>query len=277
MEHFSVQYEQQIAHLILNRPNELNTMSPSFWRELDSVLLDLHTAPKARALVISSTGKHFSAGMSLEIFSGAIALNNESASQRAAIFDQLVDMQQTFTRLEDLRIPTLALIQGGCIGAGLDMVTACDIRLCSADAFFCIQEINIGMTADVGTLQRLPKLIPDGIAREMAYTGRRLPAARAVAVGLVNELHADHPALLSAGFAMAQEIAAKAPVAVWGSKQALGYARDHSIADALKQMGWLQAGIWDSNAVAAAVQAFKDKQAAQFDELSSFKRFSEAD
>jgi enoyl-CoA hydratase len=276
MEHFSYSIEAKIAHLVLNRPEQLNVMSPAFWRELDTVLQQLHLNPTARALVISSTGKHFSAGMSLDIFSDAIALNNASASQRAAIFDQLLDMQQTFTRLEELRIPVIAAIQGGCIGAGLDLATACDIRLCTDDAFFCIQEINIGMTADVGTLQRLPKLIPDGIAREMAYTGKRLPAGKALAVGLVNDTFANSEALLKAAMQMAHEIAAKAPVAIWGSKQAINYARDHSTVDSLRQMGWLQAGIWDSAAVTEAVKAWQEKRVGQFEDLAPFKRFSQS-
>lgn len=275
MQNFALTLENHIAHLVLNRPNQMNTMSPLFWAELDAVLQNLHRDTKARVLVISSTGKHFSAGMALDTFSGAIALNNQTAAQRAAIFDQLVDMQATFTRLDELRIPVIAAIQGGCIGAGLDLVTACDIRLCTDDAFFCVQEINIGMTADVGTLQRLPKLIPSGVAREMAYTGSRLGSTRALAVGLVNTVHADHAAVVTAALAMAHEIAQKAPVAIWGSKQALNYARDHSTDDALKQMGWLQAGIWDSDAVAAAVAAWQEKRPAQFDDLAPVRSFSQ--
>jgi enoyl-CoA hydratase len=276
MQNFALTLENHIAHLVLNCPSQMNTMSPLFWAELDSVLQSLHRDTKARVLVISSTGKHFSAGMALDTFSGAIALNNQTAADRAAIFDQLVDMQATFTRLDDLRIPVIAAIQGGCIGAGLDLVTACDIRLCSDDAFFCVQEINIGMTADVGTLQRLPKLIPPGVAREMAYTGSRLGSARALAVGLVNTVHDDHAAAVAAALAMAQTIAQKAPVAIWGSKQALNYARDHSTDDALRQMGWLQAGIWDSEAVAAAITAWQEKRQAQFDDLAPVRGFSQS-
>jgi enoyl-CoA hydratase len=139
-------------------------------------------------LVISSTGKHFSAGMALETFGSDIALDDQSPEGRAAIFDMLGDMQATFTKLETLRIPVIAAIQGGCIGGAVDMVTACCLRYATADAFFCIQEINIGMVADVGTLQRLPKLVPLAVVKELAYTGRRLPAAKALGYGLVNEV-----------------------------------------------------------------------------------------
>ncbi len=273
MQHFELQIDQQVAHLKLCRPEQMNTMSPQFWRELDSVLEQLHRGNQARALVISSTGKHFTAGMSLEVFSGAVSLDDKDASSRAAIFDKLMDMQVTFNRLESLRIPVIACIQGGCIGGGVDLVSACDIRLASADTFFCIQEINIGMVADLGTLQRLPKLIPEGIVRELAYTGRRLTAARALTCGLVNELFEDHEQLVKGGLKMALEIAAKPPVAVWGSKQAIQYARDHSTDDALKQMGWLQSGIWDTQAVKESVAAFKEKRHAEFAALNSIERF----
>ncbi len=275
MQHFELSIDQQVAHLKLCRPEQMNTMSPTFWRELDATLQDLHRGNEVRALVISSTGKHFTAGMSLDVFSGAVSLDDKDASSRAAIFDKLMDMQVTFNRIESLRIPVIACIQGGCIGGGVDLISACDIRLASADAFFCIQEINIGMVADLGTLQRLPKLIPEGIVRELAYTGRRLPAARALTLGLVNELFDDQAQLVNAGLKMALEIAAKPPVAVWGSKQAIQYARDHSTEDALKQMGWLQSGIWDTQAVQESVAAFKEKRSAQFAALHPIERFIE--
>ena len=176
MHSFTLTEQNHIAHLVLSRPEAMNTMHPTFWRELDDVLTRIHREGTARVLVISSTGKHFSAGMALETFAGAIQMDDQSPEGRAAIFDLLTDMQSTFTKLERLRIPVIAAIQGGCIGGAVDMVTACCIRYATADAFFCIQEINIGMVADVGTLQRLPKLIPEAVVKELAYTGRRLGA-----------------------------------------------------------------------------------------------------
>jgi enoyl-CoA hydratase len=275
MQHFKLTIDQHVAHLQLACPDQMNTMNPQFWRELDEVLQNLHRGNDARALVVSSTGKHFTAGMSLDVFSGAVSLDDKDAGSRAAIFDKLMDMQVTFNRLESLRIPVIACIQGGCIGGGVDLISACDIRIARQDAFFCIQEINIGMVADLGTLQRLPKLIPEGIVRELAYTGRRLQAQRALALGLVNELFEDQDALVNAGLQMAREIASKPPVAIWGSKQAIQYARDHSTEDALKQMGWLQSGIWDTQAVRESVAAFKEKRGAQFAPLNKFDRFIE--
>jgi len=272
---FSLTTENHVAHLVLNRPEAMNTMNPTFWRELDAVLKHLHSAGQARALVISSTGKHFSAGMALDTFGGAIQMDDHSPEGRAAIFDLLTDMQATFTQLETLRMPVIAAIQGGCIGGAVDMVTACCIRYATADAFFCVQEINIGMVADVGTLQRLPKLLPMGLVKELAYTGRRLSAAKALAHGLVTEVFDNHEALVAAALQAAQEIASKPPVAIWGTKQAIHYARDHSVEDSLRQMGWLQGAIWSNANVREAISAFQQKREAHFAPLPALKGFRE--
>lgn len=272
---FTLSTTEHIAHLVLNRPEAMNTMHPTFWRELDEVLTQIHKAGDARVLLISSTGKHFSAGMALEAFGGAISMDDQSPEGRAAMFDLLGGMQATFTKLESLRIPVIAAIQGGCIGGAVDMVTACCIRYATADAFFCIQEINIGMVADVGTLQRLPKLVPLAVVKELAYTGRRLPAQKALAYGLVTEVFESAEAMLAGALQCAQEIASKPPVAIWGTKQAIHYARDHSVDDALKQMGWLQGAIWSNQHVREAVTAMKEKRAGEFSGLSPLKNFNE--
>ncbi|MDE2616798.1 MAG: enoyl-CoA hydratase/isomerase family protein [Burkholderiales bacterium] len=273
---FTLSITNHIAHLVLHRPEAMNTMHPQFWRELDQVLTQLHASGEARVLVISSTGRHFSAGMALETFGGAITLDDRSAEGRAAIFDLLTDMQATFTKLETLRMPVIAAIQGGCIGGAVDMVSACCLRYATADAFFCIQEINIGMVADVGTLQRLPKLIPLGVVKELAYTGRRMPAAQALSYGLVNQVFDTPEALLAGALQAAKEIASKPPVAIWGSKQALHYARDHGVDDALKQMGWLQGAVWSNKHVMEAVTAMKEKRAGDFPALSPLRSFRDA-
>ena len=272
---FELKIENHIAHLVLNRPQELNTMHMTFWRELDVVLHDLHQGKQARVLVISSTGKHFSAGMSLDAFGSSVSMDDQSAEGRAAIADLLWELQSTFTRLENLRIPVIVALQGGCIGGAVDMVTACCLRYASADAFFCIQEINIGMVADVGTLQRLPKLIPMAVAKELAYTGRRMGANQALQHGLVNEVLPDASAALAAAMKAAQEIASKPPIAIAGTKQALHYARDHSTEDALKQMGWLQSGIWSNAHVQEAISAFQAKRDGHYPALSELKSFKD--
>jgi len=272
---FTLTEANHVAHLVLNQPEAMNTMHPTFWRELDAVLTRLHKDGSARALVISSTGKHFSAGMALETFAGAIQMDDQSPEGRAAIFDLLGDMQATFTKLETLRMPVIAAIQGGCIGGAVDMVSACCIRYATPQTFFCIQEINIGMVADVGTLQRLPKLIPLAIVKEMAYTGRRLGADRALQYGLVNAVFETPEAMLEAARVCAAEIASKPPIAIWGTKQAIHYTRDHSVDDALKQMGWLQGAIWSNRHVMEAVVAMKTKRPGDFPALATLKSFSE--
>lgn len=270
---FALTTADHIAHLVLNRPAELNTMHPTFWRELDELLTQIHTEGTARALVISSTGKHFSAGMALETFGSAIQMDDQSPEGRAAIYDLLMDIQSTFSKIESLRIPVICAIQGGCVGGAVDMVTAACIRYASADAFFCIQEINIGMVADVGTLQRLPKLMPFGVVKELAYTGRRLPASKALTYGLVNEVFDTHEATVAAALQCAKEIAAKPPVAIWGSKQVVTYARDHSVEDSLRQMGWIQGTVWSNAHVREAISAMKDKRAGQFTPLAELQSF----
>ena len=275
MQCFQLAVANHVAHLVLNRPEAMNTMNPLFWRELDEVLTRLHRGAEARVLLISSTGKHFSAGMALDTFGNAITMDDQSAEGRAAIFDLLADMQATFTKLETLRLPVIAAIQGGCVGGAVDLVTACCLRYATADAFFCVQEINIGMVADVGTLQRLPKLLPMAVAKELAYTGRRMGATRAAQYGLVNEVFDTQAATLDAARQCAAEIAAKPPVAIWGTKQALNYARDHSVDDSLKQMGWLQGAIWSNAHVKEAIDAMQAKRQGDFPSLAPLRSFQE--
>jgi enoyl-CoA hydratase len=184
-------------------------------------------------------------------------------------------MQATFTKLETLRIPVIAALHGGVIGGAVDMVTACCIRYGSKDTFFCIQEINIGMVADVGTLQRLPKLVPLAVVKELAYTGRRLGADKALGYGLLNEVFETQEQTLEAAMQCAAEIASKPPVAIWGTKQAVHYARDHTVDEALKQMGWLQAAIWSNRHVSEAVTAFQGKRSGNYPDLAELKSFTD--
>jgi enoyl-CoA hydratase len=202
-------------------------------------------------------------------------MDDQSPEGRAAIFDSLSAMQATFTKLETLRIPVIAALQGGVIGGAVDMVTACCIRYGSKDAFFCIQEINIGMVADVGTLQRLPKLVPLAVVKELAYTGRRMGADKALGYGLLNAVFDTHEQTVQAALQCAAEIASKPPVAIWGTKQAVHYARDHTVDEALKQMGWLQAAIWSNRHVGEAVTAFQGKRTGKYPDLAELKSFTD--
>lgn len=266
--------DAQVAHVRLARPDSMNAMDAAFFAEIEDVATRLHREASARVMVISSTGKHFTAGMALEAFV-TNPLPEGTSGRRLAIQDVVVALQDAFSALERLRVPVIAAIQGGCIGGGVDMVTACDVRYASVDAFFCIQETNIGITADLGTLQRLPKLIPIGVVREYAYSGRRMPAARARELGLVNEVFPTHEATVDAALTLAREIASKAPVVVAATKQAITYARDHSVAESLDQMALLQASVWDSGDVKEAIRATKEKRAAKFGELAPVKLFAE--
>ena len=257
-----------VAHLQLNRPERLNTMAPPFFPALRDAVRALHDAGEARALVISSTGKHFCAGMALDVFGGDDALLvTGTARARLNFQDTLRKLIDCFTTIDEAHFPVICAVQGGCIGGALDLATACDIRLCTADAFFTVQEIHIGMMADVGVLQRLVKIVPQGVAREMAYTGERMSAQRALAVGLVNAVLPDAETLLAHAMQLARSIAAKSPLAIAGSKLALNHARDHGTASALQQMTLLQSAIFDTAEMATAIDAWKKKTVAEFPAL----------
>jgi enoyl-CoA hydratase len=267
-EFFALSHENGVAHLRLNRPERLNTMTPAFFPAVRDAVRRLGDEGATRALVISSTGKHFSAGMSLDVFAGNFAaLAATTARERLAFQESLRKLIDCFSALDEARFPVVCAIQGGCIGGALDLATACDIRVCSGDAFFTVQEISIGMAADLGVLQRLPKIVPQGVAREMAFTGERLGAERALAVGLVNAVLADAAATVDRAFAIARTIAAKSPLAVAGSKLAINHARDHSTASALQQMTLLQSAIFDTGEMATAIAAWQEKRSAEFDPL----------
>jgi enoyl-CoA hydratase len=271
---FDVEVADQVAHVRLSRPDALNTMTPDFWRELPEIVTGISDDASARVVVLSSTGRHFSAGMDLAVFGGggSSSLGSgggdvEPGRRHARTRSHARVLQSSFTALEKARVPVLAAVQGGVIGGAVDLVTACDLRYATEDAFFCVQEINLGMTADVGTLQRLGKLVPEGFAREMAYTGRRVPARRAYEVGLVQEVYTDHEALVEGVLATAREIAAHSPLAVWGTKVALNYARDHTVDDALEQIATWQAGMFQPADMAEAFTAKLEQRAPVFPDL----------
>ena len=268
-EFFTLACDGGIAHLQLNRPERLNTMTMAFFPAVRDAVRALHDAGDARVLVISSTGKHFCAGMALDVFAADdTLLVTGTARARLTFQESLRKLIDCFSALDEARFPVICAIQGGCVGGGLDLATACDIRLCSVDAFFTVQEIQIGMMADLGVLQRLVKIVPPGVAREMAYTGERLGAERALAVGLVNAVLPDAGALLDRAMQLARGIAAKSPLAIAGSKLALNHARDHGTAASLQQMTLLQSAIFDTDEIATAIAAWKAKGNAEFAALA---------
>jgi len=280
---FELEETEGVAHLILSRPDELNSMIPSFWTELPEIVDELSDSGRARVLVISSTGKHFSAGMDLSVFTGGSNIadsgdaepgrpSNEVGRRRAVLRRNVLHLQRAFSCLEEARMPVLAAVQGGAVGGAVDMVTAADCRYATEDAWFCIQEINIGMTADVGTLQRLPKLIPDGVVREFAYTGARMSAARAKEVGLVNEVYADQETMLAAVHEIAAEIASKSPLAIQGTKESILYARDHSVAESLDFISLWQTGMFHPTDMMESFKAQADKRNPVFNDLNEQRR-----
>ncbi len=272
---FDLTESDGVAHLVLARPDELNTMIPAFWRELPEIVDRLSDAGRTRVLVISSTGRHFSAGMDLAVFTGGgggADGDAETGRLRANLRLSVRHLQRAFTSLEQARMPVLVAIQGGCVGGAVDMVTAADCRYATADAWFCVQEINIGMTADVGTLQRLPRLIPEGVAREYAYTGRRMPASRAHELGLVNEVFDDHDAMIAGVMEIAAEIASKSPLAIHGTKEAIVYARDHPVPDALEHIAVWQTGMFQPADMMEALTARAEGRAPVFDDLLEVRR-----
>jgi enoyl-CoA hydratase len=282
---FDVTFEEKVAHIVLKRPEKRNSMIPEFWDELPEIVRDIDDNSRARVIVLSSTGPHFSSGLDVKAFApGAASASQDPDVQRrarrtrgAGFYDDVRRMQRAFSSLEMCRVPVLAAIQGGCIGGGVDLVTACDMRYATEDAFLTIFEINIGMTADVGTFPRLVKLIPEGIVRELAYTGRRISASEAQAIGLVNRVYADAETMLSEVTAIAREIASKAPLAVYGCKRMINYARDHSTADGLDYIGIWNASMLQADEVVEAMTANVEKRPGDFVDLPKVKRHSSGD
>lgn len=270
---FEVTESDSIAHVVLNRPDELNSMTPAFWSELPELIDEISNRGSARAIVISSTGKHFSAGMDISVFTGGgVGDGGESTGGARSVFRyNVLHLQDTFNALERARMPVLVATQGGVVGAGVDMVTACDMRYATEDSWFCIHEINIGMTADVGTLQRLPKIIPEGIARELAYTGDRMSAQRAKEVGLVNEVYPDQQTMVDGVLDIAARIASKAPIAIHGTKEMINFTRDHSVADSLQAIATWQTGMFRSADILEAFTAQAEKREPVFDDLPEVK------
>jgi enoyl-CoA hydratase len=268
-ESFTFALADGIAHIELCRPEALNTMHEPFWRELPEAFAAIDADSRVRAVVVSSTGRHFSAGLDLNWAGSTLGDRHPDPGRAREQFRRHVKtMQETFTAVDRCRVPVIAAVQGGCIGGGVDFVTACDIRLGSADCFFTIQEVNIAIVADVGTLQRIPYLLPQGLIRELAFTGRRFPAAEALRFGFVNSVHETREATIEAAFAMAREIAAKSPLAIAGIKQVLNAGRDLSIEQGLEYVATWNAAMLQGEDMKRAVVAQMQKGTASFDDLA---------
>ena len=278
---FDLKVKDHICDLVLNRPNELNTMTRDFWVELGDVLEEINRNSDIRVVVLSSTGKHFCAGMDLSAFSNGVDdIPNDKKPDHARVGEVLYrtakELQGYISKLEEIRVPVIAAVHGGVIGGALDLITACDMRFASNDAFFCIQEINIGMAADVGTLQRLPKIIPDSKMREMAYTGRRMLAEEAKDSGLVGEIYKTHDEMLDAVHKLAAEIASKSPVAIYGLKAVMNYSRDHNVSDSLDFNALWSGAMLSQTDMTEAMTAQMEKRDASFDKMVDVKKFNES-
>jgi enoyl-CoA hydratase len=261
----SVSIEHHVAHIELSRPEALNSMIPAFWTELPAVVRQIDADANARVIVISSQGKHFSAGMDLSVFTEmGKSFNGEPARRAERMRRMVLELQDSFNALEEARIPVLVAMQGGVIGGAVDMVSAADCRYCTEDAYFTIKETELGMTADVGTLQRLPHLIPQGLVRELAFTGRNMRAQEAQSCGLVNQVFSDQASMLAAVMAIAAKIAVNSPMAVSGCKEMLNYSRDHSVNDSLNYMATWQAGMFQMPDVQEAMTAGQQKRLPEY-------------
>jgi len=261
---------EQVATVTFSRPQALNTMNKAFWTELIEVFAAIDADPSVRAVVVASTGKHFTAGLDLGMAASDLGgPAGDIGRARESFRRHIHAMQETFSVVDRCRVPVIAVVQGGCIGGGVDFVTACDLRVGTADCFFTVQEINIAIVADVGTLQRIPHLLPQGLVRELAYTGRRFPATEAKQHGFLNRVEADHDAALASARALALEIASKSPLAITGIKAVLNRGRDQSIAEGLEYVALWNAAMLQGEDIPAAVGAQMRKEPAHFADLKA--------
>jgi enoyl-CoA hydratase len=256
-----------VAEVVLDNPDRLNTMAPIFFEEIGTAFRELDKDPDARAIVLWAEGKLFTAGLDLKAAAGNLVAGDENVSKGASAisFFQLVrEWQDSFSAIEQCSKPVVAAIHGHCIGGGVDLCTAADIRLCSSDATFSIMETRIAMVADLGTLQRLTPIVGKGFAREMAYTGKRVSAERAHHFGLVNDVLDSKDELLAAARALAGEIAANSPIAVQGVKQVLQYSEEHSIQEGLDFVAHWNTSRIQTHDLMEAITAFMEKREPEF-------------
>jgi len=255
-----------IAEIRLNRPDKSNAMHDAMWQEIRQAFDWVDSTPEARVAILAGAGRNFCAGIDLAML-GSIQqriAHPDGARSREALRRLILDLQNCLSAIERCRKPVLAAIQGACVGGALDLVTCCDMRYAAEDAVFSIKEIDLGMVADVGTLQRLPRLIGDGIARELAYTGRTVDAAEAAEIGLVNRVFTSCEALTAGVRDIAVSIAAKSPLATRGLKEVMNYSREHSIADGLNYVATWNAALLLSGDLGECIAAQREKRAPNF-------------
>ncbi|KAF6687403.1 crotonase/enoyl-CoA hydratase family protein [Pseudomonas sp. EKM23D] len=262
---FVVELNGNVAHVQINRPEKINAMNAAFWTEIIDIFQWIDDTDAVRAVVLSGAGKHFSSGIDLMMLASvANDLGKDVGRNARLLRRKILELQASFNALDNCRKPVLAAIQGYCIGGAIDLISACDMRYAAEDAQFSIKEIDIGMAADVGTLQRLPRIIGDGMLRELAYTGRMFGAEEARSIGLVNRVYADHDSLLAGVLEIARDIAAKSPIAVTGTKAMISYMRDHTVNDGLEYVATWNSAMLQSNDLRVAIAAHMSKQTPEF-------------
>ena len=263
---FVVEVNDHIAHVQINRPQKLNAMDAAFWSEIIEIFQWVDDTDEVRVVVLSGAGAHFSSGIDLGLLASVGNQLGKDVGRNARTLRRTIErLQASFTAVDNCRKPVLAAIQGYCLGGAIDLISACDMRYCAEDAKFAIREIDMGMAADVGTLQRLPRIINDGIMRELAYTGRTVVAQEAQSIGLVNRTFTDATALLEGVFAIAAQIAEKSPIAIAGTKEMITYMRDHRIDDGLEHVAIWNAAMLQSADLRLAMVAQMSKQKPVFD------------
>ncbi|MGY2238565.1 crotonase/enoyl-CoA hydratase family protein [Pseudomonas gingeri] len=262
---FRVDLADNIAHVQINRPEKINAMNAAFWSEIVEIFQWIDDTDAVRVVVLSGAGKHFSSGIDLMLLAAVGNELGKDVGRNARLLRRkILQMQASFNAVDNCRKPVLAAIQGYCLGGAIDLIAACDMRYCAEDVQFSIKEVDIGMAADVGTLQRLPRIIGDGMLRELAYTGRQFGADEAQRIGLVNHVYPDHGALFDGVMGIAREIAGKSPIAVSGTKEMLGYMRDHRIDDGLEYVATWNAAMLQSTDLRVAIAAHMSKQKPEF-------------
>ena len=258
--------DNRVAEVFLDRGDKANAMSAAMWRELQTCFEWLDAQPQVRVVILAGHGKHFCAGIDLEMLADTHGDELEPSRRAEALRRHILSLQDRLTAIERCRKPVIAAIHSTCIGGGIDMVSCADMRFASEDAWFSVREVDIGMTADVGTLQRLPKIIPYGIACELAYTGRNVTAQEARQMGLVNRVYADRETLLEEVRAIAAHIASKSPLAVRGSKEMLLFSRDHTVQEGLNYIATWNAGMLSARDLREGMAAQLERRAAHYDD-----------
>merc|ERR1712135_44670 len=253
-----------VYHVQLNRPKKYNAMNSAFWEDVTNCFRAISTDENCRVVVLSGNGKHFSSGLDLSDVGTltSIVMSENDISKKYRTLYEFIKLQAPFTAIEQCHKPVIAAIHSGCIGGGVDMISATDIRFCSQDTFFQVKEVDLGLAADLGTLQRLPKIIgSDSLVRELSFTARKMFADEAARVGLVSRVLPDKEALLAAAFETASLIASKSPVGIQGTKHHLNYSRDHTTEEGLHYMVTWNAAMLQSNDMVVAAMAAMDRSA----------------